>query len=47
MGAKRAGAVVFLAPASQAAEARKAAGGGIRVVAVKTFQDAVDALGGG
>ena len=47
VGARRAGAVLFLAPATQAGDARKAAGGRIRVVAVKTFQDAVDALGGG
>jgi len=47
VGARRAGAMLFLAPATQAGDARKAAGGRIRVVAVKTFQDAVDARGGG
>ena len=37
-------AVLFLAPADEAAEAQAAAGSGLRVVAVHTFADAVRAL---
>jgi len=44
--ARRDHASVFLAPAAEAAEARRAAGGAIRVVAVRTFADALRALNG-
>jgi PDZ domain-containing protein len=44
IGARRKGATLFLAPASEAADARAAAPKGLTVVGVKTFQDAVDAL---
>jgi PDZ domain-containing protein len=44
-GAEYDKATIFLAPADEAAEARRAAGNGIRVVAVKTFADALHALG--
>ena len=44
VGARKAGATVFLAPAAQAAEARAAAGPGMTVIGVTTFADAVDAL---
>jgi PDZ domain-containing protein len=46
-GAERDRATIFLAPAAEAGEARAAAGMGIRVVAVRTFADAVRALGAG
>jgi PDZ domain-containing protein len=45
VAAQRAGATVFLAPASQAAAARAAAAPGLRVVPIRTFADAVTALG--
>jgi PDZ domain-containing protein len=44
--ARRDHASLFLAPAAEAAEARRAAGSGIRVVAVGTFADALRALTG-
>ena len=44
VAAERAGATVFLAPASQADDARAAARPNLRVVPVKTFTDAVSAL---
>ena len=44
VGARTAGATVFLAPAAQAAEARSAAGPGMTVIGVTTFADAVAAL---
>lgn len=47
VAAERAGAEVFLAPASQAAAARKAAGKRLHVVSVGDFTDALDALRGG
>ena len=43
-GAVASEADVFLAPASQIEAARSAAPDGLRVVAVETFQDAIDAL---
>jgi PDZ domain-containing protein len=46
VAAERAGASVFLAPASEAAAARAAARPGLRVIPVKTFADAVSALHG-
>lgn len=45
-GAAASGADVFLAPAEQAEAARSAAPDGLEVVAVATFQDAIDALEG-
>jgi PDZ domain-containing protein len=45
IGAARAGADVVLVPVLNAADARAAAGGRIRVVAVKTFRAALTALG--
>ena len=42
--AKRAHASVFLAPEGEAGDARAAAGGGITVVPVRTFDDALAAL---
>jgi PDZ domain-containing protein len=45
--AERDHASLFLAPAGEAAEARSAAGPGMRVVAVRTFADALAAVGAG
>jgi PDZ domain-containing protein len=47
VAAERAGATLFLAPASQAAAARAAATRKLQVVPVGTFEDAVAALRGG
>jgi PDZ domain-containing protein len=44
--ARRDRASLFLAPAAEATEARRAAGGRLRVVAVRTFADALRALNG-
>lgn len=44
IGADRKGATLFLAPEREAADARAAAPKGMKVVGVKTFQDAVNAL---
>lgn len=44
VAAEHTGATIFLAPASQAAAARQAAGGRLQVIPVSTFAAAVDAL---
>jgi PDZ domain-containing protein len=44
VGARRAGATLFLAPVSEAGDARDAAPKGLRVVPVSTFDEAVAAL---
>ncbi|MCU1448546.1 MAG: hypothetical protein JWP02_716, partial [Acidimicrobiales bacterium] len=46
-GAEADNATIFLAPSDEASEARSAAGSGIRVIAVKTFDDALRALDAG
>ena len=43
-GAERDGATLFLAPAEEAGNARAAAGSHLKVVAVRTFADALAAL---
>jgi PDZ domain-containing protein len=45
VGARRKGATVFLSPASNCAQARKAVPDGLRLVKVRRLSDAVDALG--
>lgn len=44
VAARRAGAALFLVPAAEVAQARAEAGAGMRVVGVRTLDDALDAL---